>query len=301
MWFHTKGGLPQDSPSSWASFLKSSFGLVITRNVSLEKRFVYAAMVGVHSCFNPLAAKAFGSDTFGQGNTTIRSKNFQCQGTETRLEDCQHSVGTHYSVECGHQQDAGLACFPCNKEGVIQIVNGSTDSQGPLEICHNYQWVAICVHSWRDSEAEVACRELGLPTFGEQCHSISNMFNNFANVCVESCMLFSLDVVAIDVEGALPLSSQQAFQYNISCMGSEATLQDCKFSKEGDCVSNITAAIICPPPCENGDVRLYSNTEENEGLVLLCHEDKWYGICDQMWSTNDAVVTCHQLGYTGVG
>ena len=114
-----------------------------------------------------LGAKAFGSDTFGQGNTTIRSTNFDCQGTETSLEDCSHDVGKYYSVECGHQQDAGVACFPCYREGAIQIANSSSDVEGQIEICHNYQWVAVCVQFWNESEAVVACHELGLPTIGE--------------------------------------------------------------------------------------------------------------------------------------
>ena len=111
----------------------------------------------------------------------------------------------------------------------------------------------------------------------------------------------SLDVIAIDQEVVMEPYNQPALQYRINCIGSEARMSDCAVSLEGECRSNFRAAIVCPPPCENGDLQLYSTVDDHEGLVLLCYEHRWYGICDQLWSTNDAIVTCHNLGYTGVG
>ena len=113
-------------------------------------------------------ALAFGSDVFGQGNTTIRSSNFKCTGNEGSLDDCPHDKGNNsFSLGCGHHQDAGVVCIPCYPEETIQLDDGKDDHEGRLQICHDYQWVEVCVNFWTMSEAEVVCRELGLPTFGE--------------------------------------------------------------------------------------------------------------------------------------
>ena len=33
---------------------------------------------------------------------------------------------------------------------------------GTFEMCVNGQWATVCQNQWRDSEATVACRQLGL-------------------------------------------------------------------------------------------------------------------------------------------
>ena len=33
---------------------------------------------------------------------------------------------------------------------------------GGFELCVNRQWATVCQNQWRDSEATVACRQLGL-------------------------------------------------------------------------------------------------------------------------------------------
>ena len=94
---------------------------------------------------------------------------------------------------------------------------------------------------------------------------------------------------------------QPTLQYSINCNGSEAAITDCIFTLEGECNSSLQAAVVCPEPCDNGNIMLVGSLKAHEGLVVVCYEDRWYGICDESWSTNDAIVACHQLGYTGVG
>ena len=51
--------------------------------------------------------------------------------------------------------------------------------------------------------------------------------------------------------------------------------------------------------CYDGDVRLIGGLRLYEGRVEICFNETWGTICDDGWGTQDANVTCKQLGYTG--
>ena len=46
-------------------------------------------------------------------------------------------------------------------QGNIQLVYGSTNREGIIEICVNGSWGAICSNQWDSREAQVVCRQLG--------------------------------------------------------------------------------------------------------------------------------------------
>ena len=52
-------------------------------------------------------------------------------------------------VDCGGQ------------DGVIRLFNGSSISNGEVEFCFNSTWTPVCGDDWDQSEAAVACRQLG--------------------------------------------------------------------------------------------------------------------------------------------
>ena len=53
--------------------------------------------------------------------------------------------------------------------------------------------------------------------------------------------------------------------------------------------------------CVDGDVQLVGGFNEYEGRVEICLNNSWGTVCDDSWSSNDAVVTCRQLGYSTSG
>ena len=100
---------------------------------------------------------------FGQGNISILVSSFQCNGTESTLADCNH---VSKSVDCGHQQDAGVICASCIN-GDVRLANGDQQS-GQVEVCGRQKWATVCNKTWDKEDASVVCRQLGYSGFGER-------------------------------------------------------------------------------------------------------------------------------------
>lgn len=53
----------------------------------------------------------------------------------------------------------------CNN-GQVRLVNGSTSTQGRLEVCYNNVWGSVCGYNFNAVDGYVVCRELGLGLSG---------------------------------------------------------------------------------------------------------------------------------------
>lgn len=87
-------------------------------------------------------------------------------------QDCQGVMPEgicHCSQDCTIHGDCcidtDLIC-KCD-DGDIRLVNGLEDYEGRVEICLNNQWGTVCDDFWGTPDAQVVCRQLGLPTAGE--------------------------------------------------------------------------------------------------------------------------------------
>ena len=49
--------------------------------------------------------------------------------------------------------------------------------------------------------------------------------------------------------------------------------------------------------CEEGEVRLVTQSRENEGLVQICIFNEWLTLCDNGFDDSDAQVVCFVLGF----
>ena len=52
------------------------------------------------------------------------------------------------------------------EEGDLRLTGGRTVNQGTVEVCMNETWGTVCSTNWGQTEANVACRQLGFSENG---------------------------------------------------------------------------------------------------------------------------------------
>ncbi|XP_062569350.1 neurotrypsin-like, partial [Saccostrea cucullata] len=84
--------------------------------------------------------------------------NVDCTANEETLTQC--NIGTIGFEQCNDTSPVGIKCY-ANVEKFIRLVNGTTRSEGRVEIFINGEWGTICENYWSDTNAEVVCKSLG--------------------------------------------------------------------------------------------------------------------------------------------
>ena len=70
----------------------------------------------------------------------------------------------------------------CN-HGDVRLADNVTDFEGRVEVCYNEAWGTVCDNNWGRGDAEVVCRQLGLPAM---CKIL--LFLEFKTICIVHCI-----------------------------------------------------------------------------------------------------------------
>ncbi|KAK3600146.1 hypothetical protein CHS0354_012269, partial [Potamilus streckersoni] len=210
---------------------------------------------------------------FGAGSGSILLDDVTCNGNETSIVNCRHNPWGQSN--CGHNEDVGVDCQPnIDAQVPVRLVNGSSGSEGRVEIQHGGLWGTVCDDEWDDKAASIVCRQL-----------------QFSNV------------VAIPLgNGYFGAGSGNIWLDDVKCQGGEAGLGACAHKPWGqsNCAHTEDAGVMCIPNSggvQNVVVRLTGGLDTFQGRVEINVFNRWGTICDDGFDDREANVICRMLNH----
>nr|XP_054773383.1 deleted in malignant brain tumors 1 protein-like [Lytechinus pictus] len=213
---------------------------------------------------------AYSAAHFGEGSGSIILDDVQCEGTESNIFDCPNNGVFNHN--CGHYEDAGVSCSNA-PSGLIRLVDGSSDTEGRVEVYYDGEWGTVCDDLWDDTDATVVCQILGLGGSGT-AQSNAAFGEGSGNIILD----------------------------NVECDGTETDLFACPSNgpNNHNCGHYEDAGVSCSNT-PSGLIRLVDGSSDTEGRVEVYYGGEWGTVCDDLWDDTDATVVCQILGLGGSG
>eukprot|EP00062_Callorhinchus_milii_P023795 gi/632983019/ref/XP_007908441.1/ PREDICTED: LOW QUALITY PROTEIN: lysyl oxidase homolog 2-like [Callorhinchus milii] len=160
------------------------------------------------------------------------------------------------------------------EQPLVRLKGGGKIGEGRVEVLKNGEWGTVCDDQWTLVSASVICRELG---FGSAKEALTG-----ARLGKGIGSVHMNEVVSTGFVGK--------------------SITDCSFNQESLCNHKEDAAVRCNVPTmgfEN-QIRLAGGRTPLEGRVeVLAKRNgtlRWGTVCNEGWSTVEALVVCRQLG-----
>ncbi|XP_016303084.1 soluble scavenger receptor cysteine-rich domain-containing protein SSC5D-like [Sinocyclocheilus anshuiensis] len=203
---------------------------------------------------------------FGPGVGPVWIDDAQCTGSEASLVNC---TSTKWGIQsCEHLKDAGVTCNNVN------LVDGSSECDGRVQIRYNEQWGAVCHSGWDLADATVLCQELDCGDTAELKEYVE--------------------------------TSGQASMDELACTGNEFTVRDCPFTGWGvsSCLNGLHAGVFCQTTVRRVVVRIVVKAEigvnvndpdiKNKLLDMMRHVVESNGKYSVNWRTQPDEQVFHQ-------
>uniref|UniRef100_A0A8C0HCB1 SRCR domain-containing protein n=1 Tax=Chelonoidis abingdonii TaxID=106734 RepID=A0A8C0HCB1_CHEAB len=213
-----------------------------------------------------------GGAHFGEGNGTIWSDTFHCEGTESCLWNCSRmALG---NPACSPRDTARVICSEFTD---LRLVSDS-ECAGRLEVFYNGTWGSVCSNGMPGVTAAIVCKQLN-------CGDRGQLARDFAY-------------------GA---GSGPTWLDHVSCKEQHSSIWQCPSDmwKQQSCDNRAEENhISCnvPVTCEvsafpdQEKLQVVGGEDRCSGRVEVWYRDSWGTICDDSWDMADAKVVCKQLG-----
>ncbi|XP_067928280.1 deleted in malignant brain tumors 1 protein-like isoform X2 [Watersipora subatra] len=219
---------------------------------------------------------------------------------------------THSSQPAVHEASTGT-------KAAQYEVRLSSNAQGLVQFKTGNNWFTLCIDSWSNDSANVICRQLGYRNavswkLEKVLHKNTYMYNSRMPKCTGEERHLSSCPVRMNVRKVDQCPGSALF---VDC-DANMTTTDSNVSRITETIaaentsSSHTAAPTTPlststipttpsiPPFTPLEVMLNGSSRglNNEGRLLVKHNNVWGTVCNELWSNEDALVICRQLGYS---
>ncbi|XP_052829164.1 deleted in malignant brain tumors 1 protein isoform X2 [Octopus bimaculoides] len=235
-----------------------------------DDSFTDAAAQVVCRSQNVLYGKAISGSAFGKLNDyPINMSNVNCNGSEKTLLSCEHTWGGPEMCKSGKYASVVCTNKTESTDFDVRISRDSISSgmHGILEVRVDGIWGRICNKNWTNTNADVACREMGYEGGIAYLHIIKNF--------------------------------KPILMSNVHCDGSEKSISECPHTTYGHGIGcsfdDFDAGVICYN--KTGLNYRLNGGSNSSGRVEIEYDGVWGTVCNQFWNASDSRVFCRQLGF----
>ena len=134
--------------------------------------------------------------------------------------------------------------------GDLQLVGGSNQYEGRVEVCINDQWGTVCDDSWDTTDATVVCRQLGYAYTGSK-HRLA-IFSLIETVSIKYYIPIFLFLAGQAFSGAyFGAGTGPIFLDDVHCTSSITSLLQCTSNPvlSHNCAHSDDAGVRCEGQC----------------------------------------------------